>query len=93
MASATSTPLLFLPFVFPLKVIQERLGHASAGLLTLDVYTHAEWEENVEAAKLAGEKLEKAVNSVKMQLKKKSLRLERRKLLKLRRIAGRGGWI
>jgi len=50
----------------PLKVIQERLGHASAGSLTLDVYTHAEWEENVEAAQLAGEKIEKAVNSVSL---------------------------
>lgn len=50
----------------PLKVIQERLGHASAGSLTLDVYTHAEWDENVEAAQLAGEKIEKAVNSVSL---------------------------
>lgn len=48
----------------PLKVIQERLGHASGGSMTLDVYTHSEWEENVEAAQLAGEKIEKAVNSV-----------------------------
>jgi hypothetical protein len=30
------------------------------------VYTHAEWEENVEAAQLAGEKIEKAVNSVSL---------------------------
>jgi hypothetical protein len=50
----------------PLKAIQERLGHASAGSLTLDVYTHAEWEENVEAAQLAGERIEKAVNSVSL---------------------------
>jgi hypothetical protein len=50
----------------PLKVIQERLGHASAGSLTLDVYTHSEWEENLEAAQLAGEKIEKAVNSVSL---------------------------
>jgi integrase len=50
----------------PLKVIQERLGHDSDGSLTLDVYTHAEWEENVEAAQLAGEKIEKAVNSVSL---------------------------
>ena len=50
----------------PLKVIQERLGHASAGSLTLDVYTHAEWEENAEAAQLAGEQIEKAVNSVSL---------------------------
>jgi len=50
----------------PLKVIQERLGHASAGSLTLDVYTHSEWKENVEAAQLAGERIEKAVNSVSL---------------------------
>ncbi len=50
----------------PLKAIQERLGHASTGSLTLDVYTHAEWEQNVEAAKLAGEAIEKAVNSVSL---------------------------
>jgi integrase len=43
----------------PLKVIQERLGHASTGLLTLDVYTHSECEQNVEAAQLAGRGLKK----------------------------------
>lgn len=47
----------------PLKVIQEGLGHASAGSLTLDVYTHSEWEQNVEAAQLAGEAIQKAANS------------------------------
>jgi hypothetical protein len=36
------------------------------GSLTIDVYTHAEWEHNVEAAKLAGEAIEKAVNSVSL---------------------------
>jgi|SRR5579863_9452610 len=50
----------------PLKTIQERLGHASAGSLTFDVYTHAEWKENAEAAKLAGEEIEKAGNSVSL---------------------------
>jgi len=30
------------------------------------VYTYAEWPEKVEAAKLAGEKIEKAVNSVSL---------------------------
>jgi hypothetical protein len=49
-----------------LKTIQERLGQASTGSLTLDVYTHAEWEQNVEAAKLVGEAIEKAVNSVSL---------------------------
>ena len=43
----------------PLKTIQERLGHALTGSLTLDVYTHAEWKENDEAAKLAGAAIEK----------------------------------
>lgn len=50
----------------PLKTIQERLGHALSGSLTLDVYTHAEWKDNVEAAQLAGEAIEKAVNSVSL---------------------------
>lgn len=45
----------------PLKVIQDRLGHSSTGSLTLDVYTHTELEQNVEAAKLAGEAIGKAV--------------------------------
>ena len=48
----------------PLKVIQERLGHASAGSLTLDVYTHSEWEHNFEAAQLAGLTIENAANSL-----------------------------
>ena len=50
----------------PLKTIQERLGHALSGSLTLDVYTHAEMPENVEAALRAGEAIEKAVNSVNL---------------------------
>jgi ribosomal protein L18 len=50
----------------PLKTIQERLGHASAGSLTLDVYAHSEWKQNVEAAKLTGEAIEKAVSSVNL---------------------------
>ena len=50
----------------PLKTIQERLGHALTGSLTLDVYTHAEWKENEEAAKLAGDAIENAVNSVSL---------------------------
>jgi len=51
----------------PLKTIQERLGHALSGSLTLDVYTHAEWPENVEGARLAGDQIEKAVDSVRSQ--------------------------
>ena len=50
----------------PLKMIQERLGHASAGSLTLDVYVHSEWSQNVEAAQLARQTIEKAVNSVSL---------------------------
>jgi len=34
--------------------------------LTLDVYTHSEWRENLEAAKLAGEQIEKAANFVSL---------------------------
>src|SRR6266404_7878951 len=48
----------------PLKTIQERLGHASGGSLTLDVYTHAEMNENHEAAQRAGDALQEAENSV-----------------------------
>ncbi|HXM94216.1 MAG TPA: hypothetical protein VOA64_08185 [Candidatus Dormibacteraeota bacterium] len=50
----------------PLKTIQERLGHALSGSLTLDVYTHAEMPENVEAAQWAGEAIEKSVDSVSL---------------------------
>jgi len=45
----------------PLKTRQERLGHASTGSLTLDVYTHAKWEHNVEAAQLLGDAINQAV--------------------------------
>ena len=59
----------------PLKTIQVRLGHASGGSLlgctqsdslTLDVYTHAEWSKNVNAARRVGKVIEKAVNSVSL---------------------------
>jgi hypothetical protein len=50
----------------PLKVIQERLGPASASSLTLDVHVHSEWSQNVEAAQLARQTIEKAVNSVSL---------------------------
>ena len=40
------------------KTIQERLGHELSGSLT--VYTHAVRPENAEAAKLAGEHIERA---------------------------------
>lgn len=46
----------------PLKVIQERVGHALTGSFTLDVYGHAlDWKENVEAVRLAGNAIEEAV--------------------------------
>ncbi len=59
----------------PLKTIQERLGHASSGSLTgnvsggsltLDVYTHAEMKENIEAAQRAGDAIQQAENSVSL---------------------------
>lgn len=46
----------------PLKVIQERIGHAFTGSFTLDVYGgKPEWSGNLEAARLLGAALEKAV--------------------------------
>jgi integrase len=56
----------------PLKTIQERLGHASTGSLTLDVYTHSEWGENADAAELLGDRIEKAVNSCSLTAAKAS---------------------
>jgi integrase len=50
----------------PLKTIQERLGHASGGFLTLDVYTHAEKKEDIEAAQRVGEAIQKAMHSVSL---------------------------
>jgi len=49
----------------PLKTIQERIGHAITGSFTLDVYGgRPEWEPNLEAARLLGAELEKAVAEV-----------------------------
>jgi integrase len=46
----------------PLKTIQERIGHALTGSFTLDVYGgKPEWGRNLEAARLAGAEIEKAV--------------------------------
>jgi len=50
----------------PLKTRQVRLGHAATGSLTLDVYTHDEWEENTDAAFQIGEALWDARNSVSL---------------------------
>jgi integrase len=47
---------------FPLKTIQGRIGHALTGSFTLDVYGgKPEWSRNLEAARLAGAEIEKAV--------------------------------
>jgi len=46
----------------PLKVIQERAGHALTGSFTLDVYGgQPDWDRNLEAARNAGAEIEKAV--------------------------------
>ena len=46
----------------PLKVIQERLGHALTGSFTLDVYGHSlDWKYNAEAAIKAGAVIAEAV--------------------------------
>ena len=50
----------------PLKTIQERAGHALTGVFTLDVYGGSpEWERNLEAGRLAGSEIEKAVSEVR----------------------------
>jgi hypothetical protein len=47
----------------PLKMIQERIGHALTGSFTLDVYgSQLEWGRNLEAAQSLGAELERAVN-------------------------------
>ena len=47
----------------PLKVIQERAGHALTGSFTLDVYGgQPDWSRNVEAAGQIGGELERAVS-------------------------------
>jgi len=46
----------------PLKTIQERAGHALTGVFTLDVYGGSpDWERNLEAGRLAGSEIERAV--------------------------------
>lgn len=46
----------------PLKTIQERIRHALSGSFTLDVYGgKSEWDSNLEAARLAGAEIERAV--------------------------------
>src|SRR5271157_169035 len=49
----------------PLKVIQERAGHALTGSFTLDVYGgQPEWDRNLEAARNAGAAIEQAVQKL-----------------------------
>jgi hypothetical protein len=49
----------------PLKVIQERAGHALTGSFTLDVYGgKPEWVGNVEAAGKAGQAIQQSVTEV-----------------------------
>jgi integrase len=49
----------------PLKTIQERAGHALTGVFTLDVYGgQPEWERNLEAGRLAGSEIERAVSKL-----------------------------
>jgi hypothetical protein len=46
----------------PLKTIQERLGHSLTGSFTLDVYGGTpEFERNLEAARMLGAEIERAV--------------------------------
>ena len=54
----------------PLKTIQERIGHALTGSFTLDVYGgQPEWGRNLEAARLVGAELERAVSEAAEKLK------------------------
>ena len=50
----------------PLKIIQDRMGHAFTGSFTLDVYGHVlDWQGNVDAANKEGAVIEQAVDAVK----------------------------
>ena len=52
----------------PLKLIQERAGHALTGSFTLDVYGgKPDWDGNVEAARMAGAAIEQAVATVEQK--------------------------
>jgi hypothetical protein len=49
----------------PVKTIQERIGHALTGVFTLDVYGgQPEWARTLEAGRLAGSEIEKAVSKL-----------------------------
>jgi integrase len=52
----------------PLKTIQERAGHALTGVFTLDVYGGSpEWERNLEAGRLTGSEIERAVRKLESE--------------------------
>lgn len=54
----------------PLKTIQERAGHALTGVFTLDVYGgRPEWERNLEAGRMVGSEIERAVSKLEEALK------------------------
>ncbi len=54
----------------PLKTIQGRVGHAFTGSFTLDVYGgRPEWDRNLEAARLVGAEIEKAVEKLEQERK------------------------
>jgi hypothetical protein len=76
----------------PLKVIQERAGHALTGSFTLDVYGgKPEWDGNVDAARKAGTAIEQAVakaanpqNSVSLTaVKEERLRMAKSEALQI----------
>jgi hypothetical protein len=49
----------------PLKTIQERAAHALTGVFTLEVCGDLpEWERNLEAGRLAGSEIERAVSKL-----------------------------
>jgi hypothetical protein len=89
----------------PLKTIQERAGHALTGVFTLDVYGGSpEWERNLEAGRLAGSEIERAVSKVEKEamrkllaayrlLKKKAQEPSSPKPLDINRFFGCGGRI
>lgn len=53
----------------PLRTIAERIGHAVTGSFTLDVYGgQPDFERNMEAARLLGNEIERAVESVRSKL-------------------------
>jgi hypothetical protein len=57
----------------PLKVIQERIGHALTGSFTLDSYGSVlDWSGNVDAANKAAAAIAKAVEKAEQEQKQKA---------------------